>query len=210
MQRRTGEAIDQLRVALERSHGVGDPFSAAMALSFYAVALGAAEQYAEAARCIAEALERFRGLGSNAHVSRCLVDLAIVRLRSGDLREAAIALLDGVAAATQLGRVPYRFAQLVLASAEVAYASGLPADAARLVAAAATLRRVSGIALAADRVDDEALLLTTLRNELGGEDVDSLLAEGRALHEEEAVVLTRDVLKSVLHREVRVKVRGGQ
>ena len=71
MQQRAAEAVVSLRQTLEVCRTIGDPLSVALALSFYAAALGAEGDYDTAARSLGEALDLFRPIGCIAQMSRC-------------------------------------------------------------------------------------------------------------------------------------------
>jgi non-specific serine/threonine protein kinase len=194
MQRRVQEAADQSRTALDKSRAVGDPFTGALSLSFYAAALGAQGDYDTASTCLAQSLDLFRQLGSFAQQSRLLVDWAALALRYGHVDDAASALADGLTAARRLGHVPYRFAQLFATAAQLALLTQRFDDAVRLVAAAHTLRAQSGTQLPPEWEEDEMVLLARLRDQLGTTELDRLLVAGRMLDRDQAVAVAEALL----------------
>ena len=200
MQRHIPESVEQLRTAIDRSREAGDPFTTALSLSFYAVAIAAQGEYARAAAALRESLEQLRELGSFAQQSRVLVDWASIAMQFREPRDAAFALDHGLAVAEQLGRVPYRFAQLFAATAQLACMVGQPVEAARLYGAADLLRSLSGTAVPAERRHEEQAMLDSLIDALGATAVDQLLTLGRALQHSDAVACAQQVLDHVLDR----------
>jgi predicted ATPase len=197
MQRLVDESVEQLRVAIDRSRDAGDPFTIAVSLSFYALAIAAQGEYPHAAAALRESLEQFRELGSFAHQSRVLVDWANIALQFREPHDSAFALDQGLVLAEQLGRVPYRFAQLFAATALLACMVGQLTEAARLYGAAEVLRSLSGTAVPADRRHEEQAMLDSLTEALGATAVDQLLTLGRALQHTAAVACAQQVLDHV-------------
>jgi hypothetical protein len=198
MQRDSQRGTEQLRRAIDRSREAGDPFTAALSLSFYAVAIGAQGDYPRAADALRESLDLFRQLRSLAQQSRVLVDWASIALRCGETRDAGMALTEGLDLADQLGHVPYRFAQLFAACAQLACMIGHASDAARLLGAAEVLRALSRTAVPPERRQEEETLMRELRAELGDKAVEQLLTLGRALPVADAVSYAQQVCRETL------------
>jgi tetratricopeptide (TPR) repeat protein len=196
MQRRVDEAVAHLRETLHLSRAVGDPFNTALALSFYGSAAGADGDYDTAAACLAQALDLFRTIGCYAHISRCLVDWSILALSSGNLADAATALADGLELTNRLGRVPYRSAQLLAGSAQLAAAAKRWTDAARLLALAQASRAQSGAQVPPERAQEEAALQELLRQHLSESEVSNVLGAG-GQNETDALALAQEVLAEI-------------
>jgi tetratricopeptide (TPR) repeat protein len=196
MQRRVEEALVRLRETLDESRAIGDPFSTALALSFYGSAAGADGDYDTAATCLAHALDLFRTIGSYAQISRCLVDWSMLALGSGNLADAATALAEGLELANRLGRVPYRSAQLLAGSAQLAAAAKRWTDAAQLLALAQASRAQSGAQVPPERAQEEAALQELLRQHLPESEVSKLLVAG-GQNERDALALAQGVLAGI-------------
>jgi predicted ATPase len=202
MQREIAESLVQLREAVDRSRAIGDPLSIALSLSFYGAAVGAHGGYEAAAVCFEEALELFETIGGcYAQASRVLVDWGALALGSGRIDAAAKVLSDALIMTNKLGRVPYRLAQLMAASAQVAAARECWRDAAVLLAAARELRARSGTQLPPERGTEEAAAWATLRQQAEETMLASWVADARQLDETAAVELAGDVLRRVPDRE---------
>jgi len=197
MQRQIPEAVAHLRETLHISRAVGDPFSTALALSFYGAAVGAEGEYDTAAACLAQALDLFRTVGCYAQISRCLVDWSMLALGSGSLADAATALADGLELVDRLGRVPYRAAQLLAGSAQLAAAEKRWTDAARLLALARALRSQSGAQLPPERAQQEAALQQMLEQQLPEADLADALGNAQHMDETAALALAREVLVEI-------------
>jgi tetratricopeptide (TPR) repeat protein len=167
MQRKVDEATEQLRQALELARGIGDPLSIGLALSFYAAALGVEGDYEAAATSLREALDLFRRVRCYAQLSRCLVDWGLLAARNGKIDDAAVALAEGLRVASQLGRVPYRIAQLLSGTAQVAAATGRWMEAAQLLLWTAQIRAASGAQLPVERAAEEDELRRAIEREIG-------------------------------------------
>ena len=196
MQRKVGEAVAHLRETLHLSRAIGDPFSTALALSFYGAAVGAEDDYETAAACLAEALGLFRTIGCLAQISRCLVDWSTLALSSGKLDDAATALAEGLELANRLGRVPYRSAQLLAGSAQLAGAAERWTEAAQLLALARALRAQSGAQVPPERAQEEAALLELLRQHVSESEVSSVLGAG-GHNETDALALAQAVVVQI-------------
>jgi tetratricopeptide (TPR) repeat protein len=196
MQRRVHEAVAHLRETLRATRAIGDPFSTALALSFYGSAAGADGDYATAAACLAQALDLFRTIGCYAQISRCLVDWSILALSSGNLADAATALADGLELVNRLGRVPYRSAQLLAGSAQLAAAAKRWRDAAQLLTLAQASRAQSGAQLPPERAQEEAALEELLRQHLSESEVSNVLGTG-GQNETDALALAQEVLAEI-------------
>jgi predicted ATPase len=193
MQRKARRAVDHLRETLELSRAIGDPFSNALALSFYGAALGADGQYDAAAACLAQALGLFRTIGCYAQISRCLVDWSALALSSGKVDDAARALAEGLELTNRLGRVPYRSAQLLAGSAQLAAAAERWTEAAQLLALARALRAQSGAQVAPERAQEEAALQQSLQEHMSGSELSKMVGPG-AHNETDALALAQEVL----------------
>jgi predicted ATPase len=196
MQRKVGEALDQLNETLQLSRAIGDPFSNALALSFYGAALGADGRYDAAAACLAQALDLFRTIGCYAQISRCLVDWGALALSSGKVDDAATALAEGLELTNRLGRVPYRSAQLLAGSAQLAAAAERWRDAAQLLALARALRAQSGAQVAPERAQEEATLQHLVQEHMSESELSNVL--GPLAHDEtDALALAQEVLADI-------------
>jgi tetratricopeptide (TPR) repeat protein len=209
MQQRAAEAVVSLRQTLELCRTTGDPFSIALALSFYAAALGAEGDYDTAARSLGEALDLFRQIGCFAQMSRCLVDWGLLAIRHGRLDDAAAALGEGLRISGQLGRVPYRIAQLLAGSAQVAAATRQWSEAARLLVWATQLRARSGAQLPAEREPEERALRDTLLAHIGEDTFAVLDHAADQLEEAHAVELAHVVLERASHQRGGAGLHGG-
>jgi hypothetical protein len=167
MQRRIDEAVQHRGSTLEIARAVGDPFSAALTMSFYAAALGAQGDNGRASGWLAKSLDLFREVGSFAQLSRLLVDWATLAICAGNVTDAASALRDGLSMAAQLGHVPYRFAQLFTVAAHIALALERFVEAAQFVATARALRAQSSTRVAAEDQAEELTLLASIGQHLG-------------------------------------------
>lgn len=196
MQRKVHEALAQLRETLDTARAIGDPFSTALALSFYGSAAGADGDYDTAAACLTQALDLFRTLGCLAQISRCLVDWSTLALGSGNLEDAATALAEGLDLANRLGRVPYRSAQLLAGSAQLAAAAKHWTDAARLLAFARALRAQSGAQLPPERAQEEATLHEVLRQHVSESEFSNMLRAG-GRNEADVLALAQEVLAGI-------------
>src|SRR5205085_9742397 len=136
----------------------------------------------------------FRVLGSLAHESRILIDLAVAALGAGRADRAAEALLEGMTLAQRLGAVPYRFTQLLAASSQVFAALGEELPAARVLGAVRALRIRIGAELPPERQAEEDGLVSKLRAHLGEAQFAAVLASGQALDQEQATELAAGVL----------------
>jgi Tfp pilus assembly protein PilF len=192
MQRKVEAASEQLRQALDLARRVGDPFSIGIALSFYAAAVGVQGDYEAAARSLREALDLFRRIRCYAHISRCLVDWGLLAARNRKVDDAAAALAEGLRIASQLGRVPYRIAQLLSGAAQVAAATGRWTEAAELLLWTAQIRARSGAQVPAELAAEETELRLAIEREIDpstyaqlermASTVDEALAIEAALH----------------------------
>jgi len=200
MQRMVPEAVAHLQETLELSRGIGDPFSAALALSFYGSAMGANGDYERAAAYLDEALNLFRTLGCYAQMSRCLVDWSVIALGDGRIEDAAKALSEGLTITNQLGRVPYRQAQLLSGAAQVAAAREHWSEAAQLLVSAREMRLRSGTKLPPEREAGETLLRQMLAKHLSEHELSVLASDARRLDEAAALALAQDVLARVRAR----------
>jgi hypothetical protein len=127
-------------------------------------------------------------------MSRCLVDRAVLALGDGKVEDAVAALAEGLEMTSRLGRVPYRLAQLLAGTAQVARARQRWVDAARLLACAQELRTRSGTHLPPERQTDEVVLIDTLREHLGNSELATLFGEAQRIDEAAAVGLAMQVL----------------
>jgi hypothetical protein len=189
--------VAHLRETVHLSRTIGDPFSTALALSFYGAAVGAEGDYDTAAACLAQALDLFRTIGCYAQISRCLVDWSMLALSSGSLADAATALADGLDLADRLGRVPYRTAQLLAGTAQLAAARERWTDAARLLASARALRSQSGAQLPPERAQQETALQQLLGQQLPEAHLADVLSEAHHMDEAAALLLAQEVLVEI-------------
>jgi non-specific serine/threonine protein kinase len=210
MQRQVAEAVAHLRETLHQSRTIGDPFSTALALSFYGVAVGADGEYDTAAACLAQALDLFSTIGCFAQISRCLVDWSMLALRSGSLADAATALADGLELANRLGRVPYRAAQLLAGTAQLSAAKNRWTDAARLLALARAVRFQSGAQLPPERAQEETALQQMLEQQLPEADLADILSGAQHMDETAALSLAREVLVEIRGDTARVTDRDNE
>jgi predicted ATPase len=208
LRRDVADAVAWLDVAHTHARRAGDPFTRAMVLSFRGAAATAQGEHSLAVECLSESLRLFRELGSLAHESRILIDLALATLAAGRAERAAEALLEGITEAERLGVVPYRFTQLLAASAQVLAALGEHLPAATLVGATRALRIRTGAKLPADRQPDEVDLAATLRAHLGEAQFATAVASGQALEQERATALALQVLAEYVRVEVSDQARG--
>jgi hypothetical protein len=141
--------------------------STALALSFDAAALGVEGDYDAAAGSLREALDLFRGIRCYAQISRCLADWGLLAARHGKIDDAAAALAEGLRIASQLGRVPYRIAQLLSGAAQVAGATGRWSEAAELLLWTAQIRARSGAQVPAELAAEESALRLAIEREIG-------------------------------------------
>lgn len=194
MQRRVSEAVEELAEAVVDSASAGDPFTRALSLSFYGAALGARGDYDTAAQSFEQSLVLFRELGSLAQQSRVLVDWTVLAMRFGRIRDAITALADGLTTARELGKLPYRFAQLFAAAAHLASVAAHHEEAARLIGCARFLRSESGIVLPPEGKQQESELLDRLRDRLGLAELNHLLSEASELDLDSAIALAEEVV----------------
>jgi predicted ATPase/Tfp pilus assembly protein PilF len=167
MQRNVDEAAEQLRRALDLARSVGDPLSIGLALSFYGSTLGVQGDYDAAARALREALDLFRSIRCYAQISRCLVDWGLLAARNRKVDDAAAALAEGLQIASQLGRVPYRIAQLLSGTAQVAAATGRWTEAAEFLLWTGQIRARSGAHVPAELAAEEIELQLAIEREIG-------------------------------------------
>jgi pyruvate-formate lyase len=127
-----------------------------------------------------------------------LVDWASIALQHAEIMDAASALNEGLALADQLGYVPYRFAQLFAACAQLAFMTGDASHAARLHGAAEVLRSLSRTAVPPERRDAEQAMLNGLAEELGAAALVHLLTLGRALPHADAVFSAQQFCRDII------------
>jgi non-specific serine/threonine protein kinase len=199
MQSKPDEAVVELRGALERGRAVGDPFSTALALSFYGLAIGAEGDYMTAASCLGDALNLFRQLGSYAQMSRCLVDLAVLALRADRIDDAAAALLEGVTMTRQLGSAPYRLAQILSVTAQVAVATRQWLDAAHCLKSAQDVRRRSGTHLAPEAETAEVAMWRAVAHHLDASELAAFMETAPIDADDAALVLAQQILETARH-----------
>jgi predicted ATPase len=185
----TAEAIAWFDQAQEYARRAGDPFSNAMVLSFQGTAASTQHDFDRAISCFDQSLVQFRQLGSVAHASRILVDLAVAASAAGRAGDAAQALREGFALAHRLGAVPYRFIQLLAVSARVLAQREQCGEAAVILAAVASMRASAGSQLPPEAARQEDALLLSLRKRLADDQFDRALTEGQTLSQDEATEL---------------------
>jgi tetratricopeptide (TPR) repeat protein len=196
MQGRLDEAAEKLHVSLDLARASGDAFSNGLAMSFYGAALGARGQYGRAAECLAGAQELFGALGCLAQQSRVLVDRATLSLHAGNVQDAASALRDALDMATELGKVPYRFAQLFTVAAHIALAQERYSDALKLVATARDLRAHSATQVSAEVIAEETALIASIDGGVG-ESAPHLLENIQPMSQAAAVALAYELAESI-------------
>ena len=133
-------------------------------------------------------------------MSRCLVDWSAIALGSGRIEDAARALSEGLTITNQLGRVPYRLAQLLSGTAQVTAAREHWSKAATLLTWARELRIRSGTQLPPEREADEALLWQTLAQHLGQHECSVLVSDANRLDEAAALAIAQELLARVTAR----------
>jgi hypothetical protein len=118
-------------------------------------------------------------------------------LGNGRIEDAATALSEGLTITNQLGRVPYRLAQLPSGSAQVAAATRYWSEAAALLTCVRELRMRSGTQLPSDREADESRLWQTLAQHLGESELSVLVSDAHRLDEAAALGLAQELLARV-------------
>jgi hypothetical protein len=112
------------------------------------------------------------------------------------LEDAATALAEGLELANRLGRVPYRSAQLLAGTAQLAAAAKRWTDAANLLAFARASRAQSGAHVPPERAQEEAALQQLLRQHLSESEVSNALGAG-GQNETDALALAQQVLAEI-------------
>jgi hypothetical protein len=93
--------------------------------------------------------------------------------------------------------VPYRTAQLLAGTAQLAAASNRWTDAARLLARARALRSQSGAQLPPERAQQESALQLMLGQQLSEADLADVVASAQHMDETAALSLAREVLVDI-------------
>ena len=135
-----------------------------------------------------------------AALPRCraaLVDWGLLAIRHERPDDAAAALGEGLRITGQLGRVPYRVAQLLAGSAQVAAATRQWTEAAQLLVWAKEVRARSGAQLPAERETEERSLRAALLEHIGEDTFAVLEHQADRLEEANAVELAQVVLERV-------------
>jgi hypothetical protein len=130
-------------------------------------------------------------------MSRCLVDWALLAIRNGTIDDARRGARRGLRITGQLGRVPYRIAQLVAGSAQVAPATQQWSEAAQLLVWAKEVRARSGAQLPAEGEAEEPSLRDALLAHISEYRFAELEHEADQLEEANAVELAQVVLERV-------------
>jgi non-specific serine/threonine protein kinase len=135
-----------------------------------------------------ESLQIYRDLGDRAGIGNALFNLGLVFRSLGDTDAARPHLEESLAIFAQLGD-RRGIADLLQAMATLAGASGQPAQSARLLGAAESLREAIRAAWSADERQDLEPELAALRTTLGEAAFARHWSDGRALSPEQAVAL---------------------
>lgn len=170
------EADDLYAESIRTFEGIGDLWGVAQATSRLALVSRRRGDLRTARARYSDAMSLYRRLGDRRAEARMLAGLGDVAAHEGDLAGAAAVYRDGLALRSQLGDragVASMFERLA------GVADGEPERAARLIGMAAALRESIGAPLSAGAAAELDQFLAGLRQELGGDVLESAMAEGR-------------------------------
>ena len=142
------------------------------------------------------ALALLRAANDRSTIALCLSGLASSLLRGGDRAAAAAPLLEALALAHELD-APREGVFAVEASAEYLLAFDRPADAARLLGAAANTRARVGIPMMPTEKTEQVLLVSHIESALGPDEVARCSAEGERWAPDQSRVEAMALVNSV-------------
>lgn len=180
--RRFAEAESRYRAGLELFVDLGRSDATATAKVMLAVTIGNLGRFQEAVQLQEEALEILRRMGDRWKIAACLANLASVRARLGQFEQIHAELAEASATALEM-QEPRLIAGAIHGYALLAEHDGDLERSARLVGASEHIVHDVG-----DPAEDPGLRMR-LRESLGTERFEELLAEGAGLSHQQAIAL---------------------